>query len=91
MEESFTFLTNSRVCQFIFEPCTLLLEDETHSTSCHEHTEEQVFAQKCSIALTVELVMSFQGTTTTQVIVCLTQNRAGSELFAEMFSKISKG
>ena len=72
LEESFSFLTNSRISQFILEPHNLLLEDETHSTSSHEHTEEHVLAQKFGIALMVELAMSFQGTTTTQVILCLT-------------------
>lgn len=37
-EETFSLLTDSRVPEFIFEPCHLLLEDETRSTRYHRHT-----------------------------------------------------
>ena len=38
-----SFLIDSHVSQFIFEPYNLQLEDETHSTRYHEHTTKDVF------------------------------------------------
>ena len=41
-EKILSFITNSSLSEFIFEPCNLLLEDETHST-CHlAHASEDV-------------------------------------------------
>lgn len=39
---------DSRVPKFIFEPCHLLLEYETHLTHYHGHTAEHVSKKKTS-------------------------------------------
>ena len=49
-EETFSLLTDSRVPEFIFEPCHLLLEDETHSTRYHRHTAKDDLDQQSAIS-----------------------------------------
>ena len=48
-KETFSFLIDSRVPEFIFEPCHLLLEDETRSTRYHGHTAKDVLEEKLAI------------------------------------------
>ena len=49
-KETFSFLIDSHVSEFIFEPCYLLLEDETHSTRYHKHTAKDVLDQQSAIS-----------------------------------------
>ena len=49
-EETFSLLIDSRVSEFIFEPCYLLLEDETHSTRYHRHTTKDALDQQLAIS-----------------------------------------
>ena len=44
------FLIDSRVSEFLFEPCYLLLEDETHSTHHHGHITKDVLDQQSAIS-----------------------------------------
>ena len=45
-----SFLIDSHVSQFIFEPCHLLLEDETRSTHHHGHTTKDVLGEQSAIS-----------------------------------------
>ena len=49
-EKTFSLLIDSRVSEFIFEPCYLLLEDEAHSTRYHRHTAKDVLDQQSAIS-----------------------------------------
>ena len=49
-KETLSLLTDLRVPEFIFEPCHLRLEDETHSTRYHRHTAEDVLEQQSAIS-----------------------------------------
>ena len=49
-KETFSFLIDSHVSEFIFEPCNLLLEDETRSTRYHTHTAKDVLDQQSAIS-----------------------------------------
>ncbi len=53
-EEIFTFLKHSLVSEFVFEPCNLLLEDETHSY--YGHTAKHPVPQKSPVKLIVKPV-----------------------------------
>ena len=50
LKETFSLLGDSHVPEFIFEPCYLLLEDETHSTRYHKHTAKDVLDQQSAIS-----------------------------------------
>ena len=41
---------DSHVSKFIFEPCHLLLEDETRSTHHHGHTTKDVLGEQSAIS-----------------------------------------
>ena len=45
------------VSKFIFEPCHLLLEDETRSTRYHGHTSKDVLEQQSAISGKLQLVI----------------------------------
>ena len=49
LKKLFSFFIDSHVSEFIFEPCCLLLEDETHSTRYHRHTAKDVLDQQSAI------------------------------------------
>ena len=49
LKKTFSLLGDSHEPEFIFEPCYLLLEDETHSTRYHGDTAKGVLDQQSAI------------------------------------------